>query len=107
MIRSALRAAGCLAALAWLTLAAVVPLAEDQPRSRPTKAADEKRLDFDRDVAPILARRCLDCHNKAEHKGAWCSPTRPRHQPVARAGWSLRRANRATACSGNASTTRK
>ena len=26
-------------------------------------------LDFDRDVAPILASRCLDCHSAAEKKG--------------------------------------
>jgi cytochrome c553 len=25
--------------------------------------------DFDRDVAPVLASRCLDCHGPAEHKG--------------------------------------
>ena len=25
--------------------------------------------DFDRTIAPILASRCLDCHNTAEHKG--------------------------------------
>src|SRR4051812_36284700 len=26
-------------------------------------------VDFDRTVAPILARRCLDCHSGAEPKG--------------------------------------
>src|SRR5262245_4908903 len=26
-------------------------------------------LDFDREVAPLLARRCLGCHNASAHKG--------------------------------------
>ncbi len=26
-------------------------------------------VDFDRQIAPLLASRCLDCHNKTEHKG--------------------------------------
>ena len=27
------------------------------------------RTDFDRDVAPVLARRCLECHSGADPKG--------------------------------------
>ncbi|MFN0018239.1 MAG: DUF1553 domain-containing protein [Pirellulaceae bacterium] len=34
--------------------------------SLPARAADP---DFDRSIAPILASRCLDCHNSAEKKG--------------------------------------
>ena len=34
--------------------------------SLPTYAAEP---DFDRNIAPILASRCLDCHNSAEKKG--------------------------------------
>jgi hypothetical protein len=30
---------------------------------------DDRRRDFDREVAPILARRCLDCHSGADPKG--------------------------------------
>ncbi len=26
-------------------------------------------VDFQRDVAPILQRRCLSCHNNREHRG--------------------------------------
>jgi len=37
-----------------------VPLAAGQP------AATVK---FDRDIAPLLARRCLDCHNEGDKKG--------------------------------------
>jgi len=29
----------------------------------------EEPIDFDRDVAPLLARRCFDCHSGAEPKG--------------------------------------
>ncbi len=32
-------------------------------------AADAPNISFDRDVAPLLARRCLDCHNGTEKKG--------------------------------------
>ncbi len=32
-------------------------------------AADDTPITFDRDVAPLLARRCLDCHNGTEKKG--------------------------------------
>ena len=32
-------------------------------------AADEPKQTFDREVAPLLVRRCLDCHNGAEKKG--------------------------------------
>src|SRR5262245_12675512 len=31
--------------------------------------AAQQPPDFDRDVAPILATRCLDCHNAADKKG--------------------------------------
>ncbi len=32
-------------------------------------AAGGDRIDFDREVAPLLARRCLDCHSGADPKG--------------------------------------
>jgi hypothetical protein len=32
-------------------------------------AADESAVTFDREIAPLLVRRCLDCHNGAEKKG--------------------------------------
>lgn len=32
-------------------------------------AADAPPVSFDRDVAPLLARRCLDCHSGTEKKG--------------------------------------
>jgi len=28
----------------------------------------EASVDFDRDIAPLLAKKCLDCHNKTEYK---------------------------------------
>ena len=34
-------------------------------------AADPLAVSFDRDVAPLLARRCLDCHNGTEKKGGF------------------------------------
>ena len=34
-----------------------------------TVAADEPKQTFDREVAPLLVRRCLDCHNGTEKKG--------------------------------------
>src|SRR5438093_11956507 len=49
-------------------LLAASPRADDRAGKQPPRPA-AKSLDFDRDVAPILARRCLDCHNPAEHKG--------------------------------------
>jgi hypothetical protein len=33
------------------------------------RIAAQQPPDFDRDVAPILATRCLDCHNSADKKG--------------------------------------
>ncbi len=62
------RAAGCLMAavlsvatgLAWPELKAS---AEDAP------AAATAGNHFEREVAPLLARRCLGCHNPEEHKG--------------------------------------
>src|SRR4051794_31612926 len=35
----------------------------------PLRAAAPPAPDFDRDVAPLLARRCLDCHSGADPKG--------------------------------------
>ncbi|MBC7816857.1 MAG: DUF1549 domain-containing protein, partial [Planctomycetaceae bacterium] len=32
-------------------------------------AGDEPAVTFDREIAPLLVRRCLDCHNAAEKKG--------------------------------------
>jgi hypothetical protein len=32
-------------------------------------AADRPASDFDREIAPLLARRCAECHNADEHKG--------------------------------------
>src|SRR3954471_6043286 len=42
-------------------------LAPTWTAARPASAADVP--DFDRTVAPILARRCLDCHSGPEPKG--------------------------------------
>ncbi|AMV17823.1 DUF1553 domain-containing protein [Planctomyces sp. SH-PL14] len=33
------------------------------------RAETERAVDFDRDVAPLLSRRCLDCHGGADPKG--------------------------------------
>src|SRR5215218_116158 len=30
---------------------------------------DSQKLDFDKDVAPLLAGRCIECHSGAEAKG--------------------------------------
>ncbi len=51
-------------ALSWALVQAAGVCADDD-----SKKAATKPLDFDRDVAAILARRCLECHNAAEHKG--------------------------------------
>src|SRR5258708_4522469 len=32
-------------------------------------AAGPAQVDFDRDIAPLLARRCLDCHSGSHPKG--------------------------------------
>ena len=32
-------------------------------------AGDEPPVTFDREIAPLLVRRCLDCHSGAEKKG--------------------------------------
>ena len=32
-------------------------------------AAGAAEVDFDRDVAPLLVRRCLDCHSGPEPRG--------------------------------------
>ena len=31
-------------------------------------AADEPAVKFDREIAPLLVRRCLDCHSGTEKK---------------------------------------
>ncbi len=60
------RAPDSLAAGSWLLgLVLAVGIAgplEAQPASRP-------KVDFQKDVAPILRRHCLSCHNKEEQKG--------------------------------------
>ena len=33
------------------------------------RAGEQSQVDFDRTVAPLLARRCLDCHSGADPKG--------------------------------------
>lgn len=35
----------------------------------PASAADDAATTFDREIAPLLVRRCLDCHSGAEKKG--------------------------------------
>ena len=42
-----------------LVIAGAIGLADDKTASEP----------FDREIAPLLVRRCLDCHNGAEKKG--------------------------------------
>src|SRR4051794_29752674 len=37
--------------------------------ARPARAADAAALDFDGRVAPVLIRRCLDCHAGLDPKG--------------------------------------
>jgi hypothetical protein len=39
--------------------------------ARPAEKRDEAAVggDFDREIAPLLARRCLECHNTAEKRG--------------------------------------
>jgi hypothetical protein len=53
-----------LLALAFLVLAAGMPGRAEEPGLRATV-----KLDFDRAVAPVLARRCLDCHSGPKPKG--------------------------------------
>ncbi len=64
------RSAACVLAVAqWLALLVAVPCADDGTKNDPKNSVAAKAPDFDRDVAAILSRRCLDCHNAAEHKG--------------------------------------
>src|SRR5262245_54297602 len=53
--------------LAIVILTAAVCAAENPAKQGLVPST--KTPDFDRDVAHILARRCLDWHNKAEQKG--------------------------------------
>ena len=56
---------GFLPALAWGLLGDLPPLASISKVS----AADRPASDFDREIAPLLARRCAECHNADEPKG--------------------------------------
>jgi len=47
-----------------LALAALAMLALATPMR-----GDERADEFDRQIAPLLARRCLDCHNRSDRKG--------------------------------------
>lgn len=50
---------------AWLTLIVSLTVAS----TNLIMAADEPAVTFDREIAPLLVRRCLDCHSGAEKKG--------------------------------------
>ncbi|MFM8252918.1 MAG: PSD1 and planctomycete cytochrome C domain-containing protein [Planctomycetota bacterium] len=52
------------AASSWFSLN-LQHTAHAQPPSKDAPAA----IDFDRDIAPLLARRCLECHDANEKKG--------------------------------------
>jgi hypothetical protein len=52
-------------AVAILVAAAFVPC----PGAEPQEAARDATQDFDRSIAPLLARRCLDCHSGPKPKG--------------------------------------
>ncbi len=61
----------------------------------PARAAGSP--DFDREVAPLLARRCLDCHSGASPRAASIFHAASPRWPLSRPGSST------TACSGTAS----
>ncbi len=49
-----------LAVLVWMMLAGMPVLAEDQPAK--SKSPADQKVDFARDIQPILEARCLSCH---------------------------------------------
>ncbi len=60
-----------MAAAFWAAAAsgtAAEPLAQAQV-AEPVLTANGEALDFEREIAPLLARRCLGCHNPGERKG--------------------------------------
>ena len=56
---------GLMLALAWGVFGNSPPVASHSKAS----AADKSTPDFDREIAPLLAHRCAECHNADEHKG--------------------------------------
>ena len=62
MIRHGLSTLLVAACTAW----AALPCSAEEPPAAEHAAAARS---FDEQIAPLLARRCLECHNASDHKG--------------------------------------
>src|SRR5262245_46710664 len=55
--------------LAALGLCSLSPLLADDPKPAALPPAAAGTVEFARDIQPILAKNCFDCHNAAKQKG--------------------------------------
>ncbi|MBI3417849.1 MAG: PSD1 domain-containing protein [Verrucomicrobia bacterium] len=60
---------GCFGAMLLSLLWFVLPVIAGNATARTKENPPTRKIDFGREIKPILARRCVTCHNAEKHKG--------------------------------------